>query len=212
MPRWARHLNFFRAPTSIHNIVCGQANSPTAMVLRTRTVMVDLPVSPIVTGIREAGGTDVNELDQRMMRKAFDVARAAASHGNRPFGALLVDGEGQILFSGENTVADDGDVTGHAETHVVRQATRVLDPEALAGCTMYASTEPCPMCSAAIFMANIRRVVFGISAARLRAERGDANAPSLQLSCADVMARASHPIEVIGPFLEDEAVAVHRGA
>lgn len=154
----------------------------------------------------------MSELDQQMMRQAFDVARAAASHGNRPFGALLVDAEGQILFTGENTVADDGDVTGHAETHVVRLATRALDPETLSTCTMYASTEPCPMCSAAIFMANIRRVVFGISAERLRAERGDGSAPSLQLSCAEVMARASHPVEVTGPFLEDEALAVHQGA
>lgn len=153
----------------------------------------------------------MNDRDQQMMRQAFDVARGATDHGNRPFGALLVDADGNVLFSGENTVADDGDVTGHAETHVVRLATRELDPDTLASCTMYASTEPCPMCSAAIFMANIRRVVFGISAERLRAERGDPNAPSLRLSCAEVMARASHPVEVIGPFLEEEALAVHRG-
>lgn len=153
----------------------------------------------------------MDELDQRMIRHAFDVARQAREHGNRPFGAILVDEAGAVLFAGENTVADDGDVTGHAETHVVRQATRALDPDTLSRCTMYASTEPCPMCSAAIFMSNIRRVVFGISAERLRAERGDPNAPALRLSCAEVMSRASHPVEVIGPFLEDEALTVHQG-
>ncbi|HMM43219.1 MAG TPA: nucleoside deaminase [Thermomicrobiales bacterium] len=149
-------------------------------------------------------------IDERMIHRAFDVARRAREHGNRPFGALLVDPDGNVLFEGENTVADDGDVTGHAETHVVRQATRALDPDTLSHCTMYASTEPCPMCSAAIFMSNIRRVVFGISAERLRAERGDPDAPALRLSCAEVLSHASHPIEVVGPFLEDEALAVHQ--
>lgn len=153
----------------------------------------------------------MDDLDRRMIRRAFDVARRASEHGNRPFGAVLVDESGEVLFEGENTVADDGDVTGHAETHVVRLATRGLSPDTLARCTMYASTEPCPMCSAAIFMGNIRRVVFGISAERLRAERGDPNAPALRLSCAEVMSRASHPVEVVGPFLEDEALAVHLG-
>lgn len=153
----------------------------------------------------------MNDTDQQMIRYAFDVARRARANGNQPFGAILVDDHGAVLFEGENTVADDGDVTGHAETHVVRQATRALAPDTLARCTMYASTEPCPMCSAAIFMSNIRRVVFGISAEALRAERGNPNAPALRLSCADLLGRASHEIEVVGPFLEEEALAVHRG-
>ena len=153
----------------------------------------------------------MNDLDQQMIRRAFEVARHARSNGNSPFGAVLVDAHGNILFEGENTVADDGDITGHAETHAVRQATQALDATTLSHCTLYASTEPCPMCSAAIFMANIRRVVFGVSAERLRAERGDPNAAGLRLSCAEVMSRASHPVEVIGPFLEEEALAVHRG-
>lgn len=152
----------------------------------------------------------MEDTDQRMMRRAFEIARQARSRGNLPFGALLVDDSGAVLFEGENTVAQDGDVTGHAETNVVREATRTLDPDTLARCTMYASTEPCPMCSAAIFMSNIRRVVFGIRAERLRAERGDTNARALRLSCADVMARASHPVEVVGPYLEDDALAVHQ--
>lgn len=151
------------------------------------------------------------DLDQRMIRRAIDVARQAREHGNQPFGAVLVDDAGNVLLEDENTVSADGDVTGHAETNVIRNATRALDRDTLARCTIYASTEPCPMCSAAIFMSNIRRVVFGISAERLRAERGNPDAPRLRLSCAEVMARASHPVEVVGPFLEDEALAVHRG-
>lgn len=153
----------------------------------------------------------MDDIDERMIRRAFDVARRAREHGNRPVAAILVDEGGNVLFDGENTVAEDGDVTGHAEMHVVRQATRALDPDTLSRCTMYASTEPCPMCSAAIFISNIRRVVFGLSAERLRAERGDPNAAALRLTCAEVLSHASHPIEVVGPLLEDEALAVHQG-
>lgn len=153
----------------------------------------------------------MNEKEDQFLRASFDLAWAARQKGNHPFGAVLVDGQGQVVLGGENTVVTASDATGHAETNLVRQATARYDAEFLGQCTLYASTEPCPMCAAAIFWAGIRRVVFGLSQARLYAMGSDENAPRLILSCREVFSRGNLALEVEGPLLEDEAAAVHEG-
>lgn len=145
------------------------------------------------------------------MRAAIGIARRARERGNHPFGALLVDGEGKILLEAENTVVTERDCTGHAETNLMRMASRRYDPAFLAGCTLYTSTEPCPMCSGAIFWGNVRRVVYGLSEEGLYAMIGDDDEEVLYLSCRGVFDKGRKQIEVIGPVLEDEAREVHVG-
>ena len=78
---------------------------------------------------------------------------------------------------------------------------------------MYASGEPCVMCAGAIFWSNIRRVVFGIDAVRLRDFRGERqDQRDAELSCRDVFYASPHEVEVIGPALVDEATRPHMGA
>jgi len=101
----------------------------------------------------------MDENDLRFIRVAIDVARKARDKGNHPFGAVLVDEQGHILMEAENTVGTEKDCTGHAETNLMRQASRKYDSDFLAKCTIYTSTEPCPMCAGAIFWGNVRRVV-----------------------------------------------------
>ncbi len=68
------------------------------------------------------------------------------------------------------------------------------------------------MCAGAIFWANIRRVVYGVDHDTLRSFRGSrAEQMELNLSCRDIFRASPHPIEVIGPELEAEAVVPHRG-
>ncbi len=147
----------------------------------------------------------------RLMRAAIDIARRARGNGNHPFGALLVDEAGTILLEAENTVGTGRDCTGHAETNLMRMASQRYDPEFLASCTLYSSTEPCPMCSGAIFWGNVRRVVYGLSEEGLYALIGADDEEALPLACRDVFARGRKPIEVIGPVLEEEARQVHEG-
>lgn len=154
---------------------------------------------------------DVNDNTSRLIRAAVGVAQKAREKGNHPFGALLVDQEGNILLEAENTVVTERDCTGHAETNLMRVASQRYDPEFLAGCTLYTSTEPCPMCSGAIFWGNVRKVVFGLSQEGLHAMIGDDDEEELYLPCRDVFSKGRKQIEVIGPVLEDEARQVHQG-
>jgi len=147
----------------------------------------------------------------RLIRAAIGVARKARENGNHPFGALLVDPDGNILLEAENTVVTEKDCTGHAETNLMRKASRHYDPAFLATCTLYTSTEPCPMCSGAIYWGNVRRVVYGLSEEGLYAMIGAGDEEVLHLPCRDVFGKGRKSIEVIGPLLEDEARQVHEG-
>jgi tRNA(Arg) A34 adenosine deaminase TadA len=150
--------------------------------------------------------------DLAPLRAAIAVAARARAHGNHPFGAVLGDERGTTLFAAENTVLTARDPTGHAELNLVRLAAPALTRTELAACTLYASTEPCAMCAAAIYWAGIARVVFGTSAARLNAiVRANPAHDTLELSCRAVFAAGARPITVSGPLLEDEAWAVHTG-
>ena len=78
--------------------------------------------------------------------------------------------------------------------------------------TLYASSEPCAMCSGAIYWGNIGRVVYGLSQERFYSILGGTREQeALALHSRDVLDRGGRPIEVIGPALEDEAAQVHDG-
>ena len=105
--------------------------------------------------------------DTALIRRALEIARRAVSHGNHPFGALLADEHGNVVLESENTVETLSDPTGHAETNLVRAAGAKFSKAELTGMTLYTSTEPCAMCSGAIYWAGIGRVVYGLSEAGL---------------------------------------------
>jgi len=148
--------------------------------------------------------------DEEVLRTAIRAAQTARGKGNHPFGAVLADMEGAVLLVAENNVTTGSDCTGHAETNLVRMACAKYDREFLATCSLYTSTEPCPMCSGAIYMSNIRRVVYSVSEHALFTLTGLDNAENLLLSCRDVFAKGKKSIEVIGPMLEDEGLKVHQ--
>ena len=135
----------------------------------------------------------------------------AREHGNNPFAALIVAPNGVVLLEAENTVITEKDCTGHAELNLVRRASQRFAPEILAASTLYTSTEPCAMCSGAIYWSGVGRVVFSLSETQLYAMGRDPNNPALVLPCREVFARGRRHVEVVGPMLEDEAREVHEG-
>lgn len=112
---------------------------------------------------------DLTEADRRWLDMAIELALANVEEGGGPFGAVLVR-EGQVVATGQNRVTRDNDPTAHAEVVAIRTACASLATFSLAGCTLYASCEPCPLCLSASLWARLDRVVF--AADRHDAARG----------------------------------------
>lgn len=94
------------------------------------------------------------------MRRALELAaRGVTSNCGGPFGAVVVK-DGVVIAEGENRVTSSGDPTAHAEVVAIRAACAKLGTHVLAGCEIYASCEPCPMCLAAIEWARLDRLFF----------------------------------------------------
>jgi len=84
-----------------------------------------------------------------------------------PFGACIVR-DGVIVAVAHNRVLASGDPTQHAEVVAIGRAARSLGTHVLKGCTIYSTTEPCPMCFSAIHWAPIGRIAFGTAIADVK--------------------------------------------
>lgn len=96
------------------------------------------------------------------MKKAKENADIGITNDDGgPFGAVIVDNNGNIIANGNNRVLKDKDPTAHAEIVAIRKACKDLNTIDLSGCVLYTSCEPCPMCLSAVIWANIKKVYFG---------------------------------------------------
>lgn len=95
------------------------------------------------------------------MHQALSEAQAAGARGEVPVGAVVVAPDGQVLAAEGNRTRALCDPTAHAEILAIRAACHALGQERLAGCDLYVTLEPCPMCASAIAQARIRRLYYG---------------------------------------------------
>ena len=146
--------------------------------------------------------------------KANDIARKARANGNTPFGAVLVDPDGNVIMEQGNAEGDLHDATAHAERMLASRASQKYSKEFLWGCTLYTTFEPCCMCTGAIYWSNIGKIVYGLTEERLLQLTGtDEKNPTFNISCRTILAAGQKPIEVLGPFDEiaDQVVEVQKG-
>ena len=149
--------------------------------------------------------------DETHLLRAIELAYLSRANGNHPFGSLLVDASGRVALEAENTAVTE-DVTAHAELNVVRAACRQFEFATLEGVTLYASTEPCVMCSGAIYWSGIGRVVYALGADTMMTFVNDVSGSgTLALPCREIFARGGRRVEVSGPHLVAQASAVHEG-
>lgn len=137
--------------------------------------------------------------DEYFMKLAIEESR----QGDAPYGAVLVK-DGQIIAKGPNIGKRTNDSTAHAEINVIRMAQKQLKTTSLQGCTLYSSSESCPMCTGAEIWAGISRVVYGATIEQLIAA-GQHQINTSSKALADTSFRQ---IEITGGVLADEALAV----
>ncbi|MUL62848.1 tRNA-specific adenosine deaminase [Mycobacterium sp. CBMA 234] len=104
--------------------------------------------------------------DLRHLHRCVELAREALNGGDEPFGSLLVDADGVVLFEDRNRVSG-GDATQHPEFAIARWAATNLEPAERATTVTYTSGEHCPMCSAAHAWVGLGRIVYATSSAQL---------------------------------------------
>jgi len=93
------------------------------------------------------------------MRRAIALSNEMLQRGGGPFGAVIVK-DGAILVEGANRVTVSHDPTAHAEIVAIRDACAKLASFTLAGCEIYTTCEPCPMCLSAIYWARLDRIYY----------------------------------------------------
>jgi tRNA(Arg) A34 adenosine deaminase TadA len=108
----------------------------------------------------------ITETDLRHLHRCVELAHEALGNGDEPFGSLLVDADGTVLFEDRNRVGG-GDATAHPEFAIARWAAARVAPSARAHTTVYTSGEHCPMCSAAHAWVGLGRIVYATSTAQL---------------------------------------------
>ncbi len=158
--------------------------------------------------------TALTEQDERLLRRAIAVSQRARDNGNHPFGALLASPDGEVLVEAENSVVTSGDLTGHAETNLIRLASTQLSYEEMAAATVYTSCEPCAMCAGAMYWGGVSRMVYAMSEADLEPfpdGQDSENATMSGVGCRAVLASGKRHIEVSGPHLIGEALKAHDG-
>jgi guanine deaminase len=107
--------------------------------------------------------------DAHWLARAIELATLNVADGGGPFGAVVVR-DGRLVADGQNRVTANLDPTAHAEVVAIRAACQVVGDFSLAGTTLYASCEPCPLCLSAALWARVDRVVY--AADRHDAARG----------------------------------------
>ncbi len=169
-------------------------------------------VSPSST-VPTVSPASLSERDLELLRLSIRLADESRARGRHPFAALVADADGEVVATaGNNSMPPEGDPTQHAELAAAAQAARKLTPEQLATCTLFTSAEPCCMCAGAIYWCGIGRVVYALSEHALLGLTGDhPENPTFSLPCREVFARGQREVAVVGPLLEDEAAASHRG-
>ena len=115
-----------------------------------------------------------------------------------PFGACLVRGD-EVLAVAHNTVLKGLDPTCHAEINVIRLAAGKLKSYDLSGCEIYSTTEPCPMCFAAIHWARIGRLIYGTAII----EVAQLGFNELTLGSRQMQALGRSPVAIYPDFLAD---------
>jgi tRNA(adenine34) deaminase len=157
---------------------------------------------------RSADPADQTSIDVAMMQRCIELSETATQEGEFPFAAIVCEGQ-KIVAEEINRVAQNGDVTRHAELLAVSKAQQMLGRKDLSRCTLYSNVEPCVMCAFPIRETRMARVVFAIRSPMMG---GFSKWNVLRdAEIANVMPEAFGPVpETIAGLMQKEAEEVWR--
>lgn len=155
--------------------------------------------SPISCPFEKVYPSQLNRDDTFFMRLAYNAAIDAYKQNEVPVGAVI-EYQGDVIATSHNQVEFTRDATAHAEILAITQATQKVEDWRLKDCTLYVTKEPCPMCSGAVFMARLDRVVFGVPDPKMGFLGGALDISKVQ--------SLNHQIAVSRGILEEECKAL----
>src|SRR5690625_1832630 len=128
----------------------------------------EFALRPILICLGEymAAPNEITETDRKFLQRSVELAAEALAAGDEPFGSVLVNDTGEVLFEDRNRVKD-GDHTQHPEFAIARWAAQNLSVAERESATVYTSGEHCPMCAAAHGWVRLGRIVYASSSAQL---------------------------------------------
>ena len=144
----------------------------------------------------------ITEKDLEFLELAVQQAEIALKEGDQPFGSVLVNDKGEVLFKDYNH-ASTGDNTRHPEFEITRWASQNMTPEERKNSVVYTSGEHCPMCATAHGINGLGKIVYATSSKQFREwqdEFGVSKGNIKPLSIEDIVT----DIEVVGPVKEFE--------
>lgn len=141
--------------------------------------------------------------DSYYLLRSIELAEEALELGSEPFGAVLVDKEGNIIMEQRNETKEKGE-TAHAEKELAVKASLEYDKEFLWECTLICNVEPCAMCAGTIYWSNIGSVKYALAEKELSKMLGG---HAMDLPVRDLIAKTSKNVAIEGPFEEVEIEA-----
>lgn len=145
------------------------------------------------------------------LERSLAIAKQSLDNGNLPFGCLLAGPDNNILAEAENTVLTDDDMIAHCEINLIHMLSGKYEADFLQNCTVYASTEPCPMCAAAIFWSGIGNIVFALPKETFH-QVAKTNNPShvFDIKASELLSHGGRKVTVTGPVMEKQAALFYK--
>ncbi|MGB8405671.1 MAG: nucleoside deaminase [Mycobacterium sp.] len=154
----------------------------------------------------------ITEIDLRHLHRCVELAHEALDQGDQPFGSVLVDEQGTVVFEDRNRVSD-GDATRHPEFEIARWAAEHIPAHQRATATVYTSGEHCPMCSAAHAWVGLGRIVYATSSAQLSGWLSEWGVPASPVAVLPISAVAPDvPIDGPAGELADTMKSLYQAA
>lgn len=140
---------------------------------------------------------------EHWMKLAIDQAERSIALGQSPFGSVIVR-RGELVAAGHNEVWKTTDPSCHAEVNTIRKAASALNTINLAGCVLYSTCEPCPMCASAIHWANLDAVCYGATISDAK----DAGFSELDMPIGELYSRGGSNVQILPRVMMRECAAL----